>query len=427
MIKDRSSSPSLVAIKQHQPPWLLHTAAGAVSGSGILSLSKLWPWGVVDSRTQNTQEHELLTQGGITLIGEGSELPAATTTTTTAEPPVYAELTDIDIDSHGNYIHTLAIRNGGGSSNNKESTAQQRRNLVMTHGYFTGVGFFYRNYRDLGQVPGWDVYAIDWLGMGRSSRPAYKSRRSEGEDKRVSHAEEFFVESLEEWRKRMGIDKMVLCGHSFGGYMNSVYALKYPQHVEKLVLVSPIGVPEAPPDLEERMRHGYVPSANNADDKPVRPSMQRALLFRTAMNLWDRNYSPQWLVRSSGPFSRRIIDWYIGRFTMLTEEQRRGMAAYSHQIAILPESSASALGDILRPAAFARRPLVTRLADVKMPTTFMYGSHDWVEHTGGLEVIRRIEGRVPTQLYRVPNAGHNMHIDNPKDFNRFMVSEMESA
>ncbi|KAJ2477607.1 hypothetical protein IWW47_006185, partial [Coemansia sp. RSA 2052] len=334
-------------------------------------------------------------------------------------------LTDIDIDSHGNYIHTLAIRNGG--SNNKESTSQQRRNLVMTHGYFTGVGFFYRNYRDLGQVPGWDVYAIDWLGMGRSSRPAYKSRRSEGEDKRISHAEEFFVESLEEWRKRMGIDKMVLCGHSFGGYMNSVYALKYPQHVEKLVLVSPIGVPEAPPDLEERMRHGYVPSANNADDKPVRPSMQRAFLFRTAMSLWDRNYSPQWLVRSSGPFSRRIIDWYIGRFTMLTEEQRRGMAAYSHQIAILPESSASALGDILRPAAFARRPLVTRLADVKVPTTFMYGSHDWVEHTGGLDVIRRIEGRVPTQLYRVPNAGHNMHIDNPKDFNRFMVSEMESA
>ncbi|KAJ2460335.1 hypothetical protein GGF42_000900 [Coemansia sp. RSA 2424] len=427
MIKDRSSSPSLVAIKQHQPPWLLHTAAGAISGSGILSLSKLWPWGVVDSRTQNTQEHELLAQGGITLIGEGSELPSTTTTTTaTAEPAVYAELTDVDIDSHGNYIHTLAIRNGG-SNNNKESTLQQRRNLVMTHGYFTGVGFFYRNYRDLGQVPGWDVYAIDWLGMGRSSRPAYKSRRSEGEDKRVSHAEAFFVESLEEWRKRMGIDKMVLCGHSFGGYMNSVYALKYPQHVEKLVLVSPIGVPEAPPDLEERMRHGYVPSAKNADDKPVRPSMQRALLFRTAMSLWDRNYSPQWLVRSSGPFSRRIIDWYIGRFTMLTEEQRRGMAAYSHQIAILPESSASALGDILRPAAFARRPLVTRLADVKVPTTFMYGSHDWVEHTGGLDVIRRIEGRVPTQLYRVPNAGHNMHIDNPKDFNRFMVNEMESA
>ncbi|KAJ2743311.1 hypothetical protein GGI20_003849 [Coemansia sp. BCRC 34301] len=422
MINDNNSStPSLVAMKQHQPPWLLHTTA---SRSGTLALSKLWPWGGSETRTQNTQEHELLAQGGIAVAGSPI-VPAV-------DAPVLAEVMDVDIDSHGNYIHTLVIRNGGEPPNSEQTPTLPRRNLVMTHGYFTGVGFFYRNYRELSQVPGWDIYAIDWLGMGRSSRPTFKGCRSEGEDKRVSHAEEFFVESLEEWRKRMGIEKMTLCGHSFGGYMNSVYALKYPQHVEKLVLVSPIGVPEAPPDLEERMRRGFAPSNKDLprDGRVVaedaKPSVQRVLLFRTAMTLWDRNYTPQWLVRSSGPFSRWLIDRYIGRFTLLNEEQRRGMAAYSHQIAMLPESSASALGDILRPGAFARRPLVTRLGAIEVPTSFMYGSHDWVEHTGGQEVIKRIAGRVATHLYRVPNAGHNMHIDNPDDFNRFMISEMKS-
>ncbi|KAJ2832477.1 hypothetical protein GGI24_001215 [Coemansia furcata] len=421
----KDSTHSLVDTKQFQPPWLLHTAA---SRSGILSLSKLWPWGAVDTRSHNTQEQELLAQGGITVVGS-SITPSPESS---AHSPVVAEIMDVDIDSHGNYIHTLAIRNGSKSATAETQT--QRHNLVMTHGYFTGVGFFYRNYYDLSQVDGWDIYAIDWLGMGRSSRPTYKGCRSEGEDKRVAHAEEFFVESLEEWRKRMGIEKMTLCGHSFGGYMNSVYALKYPQHVEKLVLVSPIGVPEAPPDLEERMRNGYTPNNNDKPKDgeppaadPGKPSMQRVLLFRTAMNLWDRNYTPQWVVRTSGPFSRRLIDWYIGRFSLLTDEQRRGMAAYSHQIAMLPESSASALGDILRPGAFARRPLVGRLSAVSVPTTFMYGSHDWVEHTGGLEIIRRIAGRVKTNLYRVPNAGHNMHIDNPKDFNRFLVNEMKDV
>ncbi|KAJ2860542.1 hypothetical protein GGH94_005447 [Coemansia aciculifera] len=419
----KNSTPSLADTKQFQPPWLLHAAA---SRSGILSLSKLWPWGIIDTRTQNTQEHELLAQGGITVVGSS----ITPNTETSGRSPVLAEIMDVDIDSHGNYIHTLVIRNGGKTV---EAEAQPRHNLVMTHGYFTGVGFFYRNYYDLSKVEGWDIYSIDWLGMGRSSRPTYKGCRAEGEDKRVSHAEEFFVESLEEWRKRMGIEKMTLCGHSFGGYMNSVYALKYPQHVEKLVLVSPIGLPEAPPDLEERMRNGYAPSntdkpkGSEPESDPSKPSMQRVLLFRTAMSLWDRNYTPQWLVRSTGPFSRRLIDWYIGRFSLLTEEQRRGMAAYSHQIAMLPESSASALGDILRPGAFARRPLVGRLSAISVPTTFMYGSHDWVEHTGGLEVIRRIGGRVATHLYRVPNAGHNMHIDNPADFNRFLVSEMKGV
>ncbi|KAJ2901838.1 hypothetical protein GGI21_004636 [Coemansia aciculifera] len=419
MIKNGSngSTPSLDSMKQHQQPWLLHAA----SRSGIFPLPKLWPWGAVDPRTQNTQEQELLAQGGIAVRGSTLATPSAAA----GESPVVAETMDVDIDTHGNYIHTLAIR--------KDSKQQSTHSLVITHGYFTGVGFFYRNYRELSKVPDWDIYAIDWLGMGRSSRPVYKSCRAEGDDRRVSHAESFFVESLEEWRKRMGIEKMTLCGHSFGGYMNSVYALKYPQHVEKLVLVSPIGVPEAPPDLEEQMKRGHL---QRNSDKPedgetpakevAKPSVQRVMLIRTAMNLWDRNYTPQWLIRSAGPFSRRLIDWYIGRFALLTDEQRRGMAAYSHQITMLPESSAAALNDVLRPGAFARRPLVARMDNITVPTTFMYGSHDWVEYTGGSEIIRRIAGRVPTRMYTVPEAGHNMHIDNPEDFNRFLVAEMKN-
>ena len=34
----------------------------------------------------------------------------------------------------------------------------------------------------------------------------------------------------------------ILCGHSFGGYQVGNYVLKYPQHVRKLLLLSPIGI-----------------------------------------------------------------------------------------------------------------------------------------------------------------------------------------
>ena len=33
-----------------------------------------------------------------------------------------------------------------------------------------------------------------------------------------------------------------LSGHSFGGYLVSNYAVKYPQYIKKLLLLSPIGV-----------------------------------------------------------------------------------------------------------------------------------------------------------------------------------------
>ena len=64
------------------------------------------------------------------------------------------------------------------------------------------------------------VYAFDLLGFGQSSRPKF--------DSAPDVAEEKFVESIENWRKAVNLDKFILMGHSFGGYLGSSYALKYP-------------------------------------------------------------------------------------------------------------------------------------------------------------------------------------------------------
>ena len=72
-----------------------------------------------------------------------------------------------------------------------------------------------------------NLRVIDMLGMGRSSRPKFTATC-------VNDSESFFVESLEQWRKSVGLKKFILAGHSFGGYMSVAYAEKYPQHVEKV-------------------------------------------------------------------------------------------------------------------------------------------------------------------------------------------------
>ncbi|KAJ2162220.1 hypothetical protein GGF46_000837 [Coemansia sp. RSA 552] len=431
------------------PAW-----GAAPSRGGMLSLFRFGSRGP-DPRDQHHIEKTLLEDGGLTVAEPPKELAkledpgpeacsqkdSATTLRPGGQAGAVAQLEDVVIDSTGNYIHTLAIRGDSAASSQE---AAPRHNLVLTHGYFTGLGFFFRNYHELSQVEGWDIYAIDWLGMGRSSRSAYVSKRAESEDSRVSYAESYFVESLEEWRKRVGIERMTLCGHSFGGYMSALYALKYPQHVEKLVLISPIGVPEQPPDYDTRLRQGYGPARNrrtdsNDNDTPEyqdagegaddvdRPSTTRAMMLRLVMNLWERNYAPQWVIRTAGPFGRRLIDSYVNRFAWLSEAQRQALANYTHQITTLPGSSESALGDILRPGAFARRPLVDRLTQIAMPTTFLYGANDWVDHASGEQVIRRIGERVRARLYRIPLAGHNLHLENPADFNKVLIDEMRAV
>ena len=75
--------------------------------------------------------------------------------------------------------------------------------------------------------------------MGRSARIPFRVKaKREDIRARVAEAESFFIDSLEEWRGKMGLDKMTLIGHSLGGYLSIAYALKYPTRVSKLILIS---------------------------------------------------------------------------------------------------------------------------------------------------------------------------------------------
>ena len=53
---------------------------------------------------------------------------------------------------------------------------------------------------------------------------------------------DLMVEDIESLRKQLNIDKWSILGHSFGGMVASLYATKYPEHIEKIILSSSGGV-----------------------------------------------------------------------------------------------------------------------------------------------------------------------------------------
>jgi pimeloyl-ACP methyl ester carboxylesterase len=98
--------------------------------------------------------------------------------------------------------------------------------IVMVHGFGAGSAFWAMNLEEISKDH--PVYAFDSLGFARSSRPEFSDDPEE--------IEQQFVESIERWREVMGFEKMVLLGHSFGGFQTSSYALKYPERLEHLIL-----------------------------------------------------------------------------------------------------------------------------------------------------------------------------------------------
>lgn len=76
---------------------------------------------------------------------------------------------------------------------------------------------------------GFDVYVYDQLGAGGSTRLPDPT----------GYGVERDVDDLERIRRRIGADRMILVGHSYGGTLAGHYLAAHPGHVAKLVLISP--------------------------------------------------------------------------------------------------------------------------------------------------------------------------------------------
>ncbi|KAL4810752.1 Alpha/Beta hydrolase protein [Aspergillus unguis] len=265
------------------------------------------------------------------------------------------------------------------------------QHLVMLHGYGAGLGFFYKNFEPLSRPAGWQLHALDLLGMGRSTRPSFKIKAKEREDA-IREAEDWFVDALEEWRIKRNIERFTLLGHSLGGYIAVNYALKYPGRLNKLILASPVGIPEdpyamaaelpqkqdqpviaaeaaaVPPDEAQK---GTAPKGDNnillkgppadaSSDRPPRRTIPKWFAY-----LWEANISPFTLVRWAGPLGPRLVSgWTSRRFSHLPADEAKALHDYSYSIFSQRGSGEYALAYILAPGAFARSPLIRRIEGV---------------------------------------------------------------
>ncbi|KAK4100236.1 alpha/beta-hydrolase [Parathielavia hyrcaniae] len=315
--------------------------------------------------------------------------------------------------------------------------------LVMLHGYGAGLGFFYKNFEPLSRAQGWKLYALDMLGYGNSARPNFRIHAKDPKEK-IAEAEGWFIDALEEWRKARNIEKFTLLGHSLGGYLAVSYALKYPGRLNKLILASPVGIPEDPwavnaamPEPEESTLENEFTQdqesivkgepaganaafvrASPADKKTAasKPTTATTPPKRPIPNwlvwLWDANVSPFSIVRLAGPLGPRFVSgWTSRRFNHLPPDEKEALHTYSYALFRQKGSGEYVLPYLLAPGAYARSPVINRIQEVGrqvirpatdaapavrehgLPVVLLYGENDWMDIKGGYAAEQKLKQR----------------------------------
>ncbi|CAN9503314.1 unnamed protein product [Ophioblennius macclurei] len=303
-------------------------------------------------------------------------------------------------------IWTLTVTN-----KTVRKTAEQapKTPLVMVHGFGGGVGLWIRNLDALSRSR--PVYAFDVLGFGRSSRPHFSSD--------AAKAEEQFVSSIEQWRQSVGLESMILLGHSLGGYLATSYTIQYPSRVSHLILVDPWGFPERPQPQPEDAQ----PQGNEGVKRSI-PRWVKAVAGVVSL------FNPLAVIRAAGPWGPGLVNRFRPDFKRKFEDlfDDDTMTQYIYHCNAQTPSGEVGFRAMAESLGWAKSPMLQRVHQLPptTPVSMVYGAQSWVDSSSG-DSVAQIRGDANTRVLLINGASHHVYADQPEEFNRVVENICRSS
>ncbi|MCW3010647.1 MAG: alpha/beta hydrolase [Solirubrobacterales bacterium] len=249
--------------------------------------------------------------------------------------------------------------------------------LVFVHGLSGSWQNWLENLPVLAEA-GFRCIAPDLPGFGQSPMPAEKITITR------------YGELLDELLETLGIDAAVIVGNSMGGFIAAEVAIRFPQRVERLVLVSAAGL-----SIED-----------------LRNDRGQAILERLDFVL------------------SAYAGWFASKSAFVARRERLRRAAFSI-VAAYPEKLPALLveenlrgsgkpGFVAAVEALTTYPIQERLPEIACPTLIVWGTRDRLVPVKDAHEFARLIPDSRKVIY--PDTGHVAMLERPAAFNALVAA-----
>ena len=233
------------------------------------------------------------------------------------------------------------------------------------------------------------VTMYDQLGSLYSDQPDF----SDPEIAKKYLTYEYFLDEVDEVRKKLGLDNFYLIGQSWGGLLVQEYAVKYGQHLKGAIISSMVD------EIDE-----YVDRVNELREKTLSPE---AVAFMKECEAKNDYSNPKYQ-----EYVQVMNEQYVDRkqpSKLYHLKDLGGTAVYN----VFQGDNEFVITGKLKDWHFR-----DQLKNIKVPTLITFGEHE----TMPIETAKTMNSLIPnSQLVTTPDGGHHHMVDNPNIYYKHLA------
>jgi proline iminopeptidase len=246
-----------------------------------------------------------------------------------------------------------------------------------------------------------DYFLPYLLPLARHNKVVFIDERGSGRSQKLddpsSYTVENMVEDVESVRQALGLGKISLMGHSYGGALAQAYALKYQANLTHLILGSTWSSSKALNEIFVKMKQNMSPELRERIDK-----LEAAGLYGHGKDYAKNRYTNEYMIAA----------WGEGYFPYLYQNHPdanydpvdNGKMAWDLYREMWGEHGEFVIDGNLKSVEYT-----DRLASIKVPTLILVGDHDEADPSLAQAMHEKIAA---SKIVVFPKAGHMTFVDD---------------